>query len=153
MKDMDKRENVFAKEIIPVCKKCKTNMTYKGSGCYLCESCGEEYLTDFGKVKRFISTHGPSNAITIAKETGVSRNIIQELLREGRVEVVESASSDFAFCLSCGVPIRSGKYCHICLERMANEASAKGKGTYNALAGDVMNDQKGQMRFKNRIDQ
>lgn len=105
---MKERKNVFAKETVTVCDKCSGHMMYKGGGCYVCESCGEEYLTDFGKVKRFINTYGPSNAITISRETGVSRHKIQEFLRDGRVEVVEDATNKVAFCLSCGVPIRSG---------------------------------------------
>ena len=104
---MKERKNVFAKETVTVCDKCSGHMMYKGGGCYVCESCGEEYLTDFGKVKRFINTYGPSNAITISRETGVSRHKIQEFLRDGRVEVVEDATNKVAFCLSCGVPIRS----------------------------------------------
>ena len=63
---MKERKNVFAKETVTVCDKCSGHMMYKGGGCYVCESCGEEYLTDFGKVKRFINTYGPSNAITIS---------------------------------------------------------------------------------------
>ena len=82
---MKERKNVFAKETVTVCDKCSGHMMYKGGGCYVCESCGEEYLTDFGKVKRFINTYGPSNAITISRETGVSRHKIQEFLRDGRV--------------------------------------------------------------------
>ena len=90
---MKERKNVFAKETVTVCDKCSGHMMYKGGGCYVCESCGEEYLTDFGKVKRFINTYGPSNAITISRETGVSRHKIQEFLRDGRVEVVEDATN------------------------------------------------------------
>ena len=59
---MKERKNVFAKETVTVCDKCSGHMMYKGGGCYVCESCGEEYLTDFGKVKRFINTYGPSRA-------------------------------------------------------------------------------------------
>ena len=83
---MKERKNVFVKETVTVCDKCSGHMMYKGGGCYVCESCGEEYLTDFGKVKRFINTYGPSNAITISRETGVSRHKIQEFLRDGRVK-------------------------------------------------------------------
>ena len=144
---MKERKNVFAKETVTVCDKCSGHMMYKGGGCYVCESCGEEYLTDFGKVKRFINTYGPSNAITISRETGVSRHKIQEFLRDGRVEVVDDATNKVAFCLSCGVPIRSGKYCNLCQSRMAGKASGE-KGVYNAVADGTIDKQKGQMRFK-----
>ena len=115
---MKERKNVFAKETVTVCDKCSGHMMYKGGGCYVCESCGEEYLTDFGKVKRFINTYGPSNA-----------------------------TNKVAFCLSCGVPIRSGKYCNLCQSRMAGKASGE-KGVYNAVADGAIDKQKGQMRFK-----
>ena len=129
---MKERKNVFAKETVTVCDKCSGHMMYKGGGCYVCESCGEEYLTD---------------AITISRETGVSRHKIQEFLRDGRVEVVEDATNKVAFCLSCGVPIRSGKYCNLCQSRMAGKASGE-KGVYNAVADGAIDKQKGQMRFK-----
>ena len=141
---MKERKNVFAKETVTVCDKCSGHMMYKGGGCYVCESCGEEYLTDFGKVKRFINTYGPSNAITISRETGVSRHKIQEFLRDGRVEVVEDATNKVAFCLSCGVPIRSGKYCNLCQSRMAGKASGE-KGVYTAVADGTVDKQKDQI--------
>ena len=135
-------------EIVSICQKCSGNMVYMGSGCYICESCGEEYLTDFGKVKRFINTYGPSNAITISQETGVSRSKIRQFLHEGRVEVVEDGLSDISFCVSCGVPIRSGKYCKVCQSRMSGAASHVDKGVFNAAAENQLLDQKGQKRFK-----
>lgn len=39
---MKERKNVFAKETVTVCDKCSGHMMYKGGGCYVCESCGEE---------------------------------------------------------------------------------------------------------------
>ena len=135
-------------ESITNCQQCSGKMIYKGSGCYVCESCGEEYLTEFGKVKRFINTYGPSNALTISRETGVSRSKIQHFLREGRVEVVEDGLSGVSFCASCGVPIRSGKYCIVCQSRMAGTTSHVDKGLYNAASENQLVDQKGQKRFK-----
>lgn len=141
-------EQIHSREMISTCMKCSGKMSYKGSGCYVCESCGEEYLTDFGKVKRFVNTYGPSNAITISKETGVKRHKIQEFLREGRVEVVEDPSSELSFCLSCGVPIRSGKYCNICQMLMAGKNSRLEQGVYNTLSDEKLEKQAGQKRFK-----
>lgn len=149
---MKEFKSLSTEETVTICQKCSGSMLYKGSGCYVCESCGEEYLTDFGKVKRFINTYGPSNAITISKETGVSRHKIREFLRNGRVEIVEDASSGVAFCVSCGVPIRGGKYCNVCQNRMSGKASHLEKGVYNAMSEEEMKKQKGQMRFKNQMD-
>ena len=145
---MREYQNFGIQEIVSSCKKCSGKMIYKGSGCYVCDSCGEEYLTDFGKVKRFINTYGPSNALTISRETGVSRSKIQQFLREGRVEVVEDGLSGVSFCASCGVPIRDGKYCNVCQSRMAGTASHVDSGVFNAVAEEQLADQKGQKRFK-----
>lgn len=149
---MKEYKKLSVDETVTICQKCSGSMIYKGSGCYVCESCGEEYLTDFGKVKRFINTYGPSNALTISKETGVSRHKISQFLRDGRVEVVEDASSEVSFCVSCGVPIRSGKYCNVCQSRMPDKASHRKKGVFNAMTEEQKKKQKGQMRFKNQTE-
>ena len=70
-----------------------------------------------------------------------------KLLKKAKEYGVEDATNKVAFCLSCGVPIRSGKYCNLCQSRMAGKASGE-KGVYNAVADGTIDKQKGQMRFK-----
>lgn len=142
--------NLVSDEIITKCEHCSGEVMYKGSGRYVCQDCGAEFLNDFGKVKKYIREHGPSNALTIAEGTGVSRQKIRQYLREGRVEVVEDAAAGVSFCLSCGLPIRTGQYCSRCLERMEKAAAKGEKGVYNALSEEVKSRQKGQRRFDNR---
>lgn len=125
------------------CQSCSGRMEYKGSGVYICEECGNEYITDFGKVKRFLQENGPSNAVVISRETGVSRRTISGFLKSGRVEVVES-SDTFDFCIRCGVAIRSGTLCAACAKKQAAEGRT---GSYNVLA-NARND-RGEMRFVN----
>lgn len=72
------------------CPECKGYMRYKGSGRYVCEECGYEHYTEFGLVKRYINENGPGTAIEIEAATGVHRKKIQEFLREGRLEAVNS---------------------------------------------------------------
>ena len=69
------------------CSNCSGPMQHRGSGVYVCQNCGEEYLSDFGKIKKYLDENGPSDAFEIAQETGVSRKVIGELLREGRMQV------------------------------------------------------------------
>ncbi|MBO5487705.1 MAG: hypothetical protein J5988_12410 [Eubacterium sp.] len=70
------------------CQKCSGTMHYKGSGIYTCENCGWEYISSFGKVKKYIAEHGPSSAEEISSETGVPRSTINRYIHEGRVEPV-----------------------------------------------------------------
>lgn len=69
-----------------ICNKCHTIMNYKYSGIFSCPNCGREQLDDFGKVKKYLQTYGPANALVISSMTGVSRSKINEMLREERLE-------------------------------------------------------------------
>lgn len=110
-----------------VCPECKIPMKYKYAGLYVCEKCGAEELNNFGKIKRYLEEHGPTNAIELSAQTGVSRSLIGEYLRLGRVEIPEN-SSVFIHCKGCGVPIRFGNYCAACVHS---------KNIEGAYIGDV----------------
>lgn len=141
---------LLSDDIVTNCEKCSGGMQYKGSGRYVCQECGAEFLNDFGKVKKYINDHGPSNAVTISEGTGVSRRKIRDFLRDGRVEIVEDAAAGVSFCLSCGLPIRSGNYCQKCLERIAKTGTTIEKGVFNTTSEEELRRQKGQRRFDNR---
>lgn len=71
-----------------VCRRCRHNMKYNGSGIYECIECGWKYLSNFGKVKRYLDENGPCTAVKLSKETGVSQKVINQLIEEGRIEAV-----------------------------------------------------------------
>lgn len=129
---------------IQVCKSCSGVMRFKGSGRYECEDCGFEYLTDFGKVKRFLNENGPSNAYVISEGTGVSRARIYQFIREERVEVVPNEIKEQPFCAACGVALEFGKLCPNCA-RKVRKKDAEVKGVYNALLKNPDTDM--EMRF------
>lgn len=97
-----------------ICPNCDILMKYKYGGLYVCEKCGAEQLNDFGKVKKYLNEHGPTNAIELSANTGVRRSRIGEFLRLGKVEIPES-SNTFIHCKSCGTAIRFGNYCAACV--------------------------------------
>ena len=68
------------------CQECQGAMQFQRRGVYVCIECGWEYLTQFGKVKKYIDEHGPSTALQISQATGVSRKKIDEYIRERRIE-------------------------------------------------------------------
>lgn len=102
------------------CSKCNSSLFYKGSGKYICRTCGNEEYDDFGKVKKYIDENGISTAGTIALDTGVSLEKINIMLREGKVEIPEG-SDQYIECEKCGCSIRYGRYCPDCVRRTAND--------------------------------
>ncbi len=120
-----------------VCPKCDILMKYKHGGLYVCEKCGAEQLNDFGKVKKYLNDHGPTNAIDLAANTGVRRARIGEFLRLGKVEIPEN-STTFIHCKSCGTAIRFGNYCANCVHT---------KNIQGAHIGDTPKKKPEKMRF------
>ncbi len=120
-----------------ICPNCNVRMKYKYAGIYVCDSCGVEELNDFGKIKRYLDEHGPTNAIELSAHTGVSRSKIGEFLRLGRVEIPEN-SPVFIHCRGCGVAIRYGNYCLECVHA---------KNIQGAYVGEVAKISKTKMRF------
>lgn len=52
-----------------ICPKCGTTMVYAFGETYECPKCGNKEYTDFGKIREYLETHGPQNAVTIADAT------------------------------------------------------------------------------------
>jgi len=120
MTEKNDLEKLLVNKKPEICMNCKRKLTYKGAGRYVCEHCSEEVLDDFGKIKRFLDANGPSPAITIAKATGVDREVINYYLRKGRVEIPEG-SKFYLRCERCGCNIRYGRYCPDCVRDTTGE--------------------------------
>ena len=120
-----------------VCPNCDILMKYKHGGLFVCEKCGAEQLNDFGKVKKYLNEHGPTNAIELAANTGVRRSRIGEFLRLGKVEIPEG-SATFIHCKSCGTAMRFGNYCANCVHT---------KNIQGAYIGDTPKKVPEKMRF------
>ena len=87
--NVEKRFEVFVEEPgLLKCQKCQGAMQFQRRDVYVCTECGWEYVTQFGKVKRYIEEHGPRTALQISEATGVSRKIIDEFIQEGRIDVI-----------------------------------------------------------------
>ena len=100
-------------------------MYYIAGGHFKCHDCETEAIDDFGLVKDYIDEHGASPAIVISEETGVPMEIINGLLRNGRVEIPEG-SKMYIKCEKCGCSIRYGRYCMECAKAATNSM----KGIY-----------------------
>ena len=103
----------------PTTCQCGRKLFYVGSGKYKCEKCDEIVLDDFGKVKQCLEENGVMPVAAISQYTGVSMEVIEFLLKDGRVEIAES-SKYFLSCQKCGCSIRSGRFCIDCAKELAH---------------------------------
>ena len=87
-----------------ICPKCGTTMVYAFGETYECPKCGNKEYTDFGKIREYLETHGPQNAVTIADATGVSVKTIQKFLYQGRIEIPDGSDS-YIKCQMCGADL------------------------------------------------
>lgn len=111
-------------DMTPKCPDCNIPMKYIFGEVFECPSCKRQELTDFGKIKEYLEKAGPQPAIVIANETGIPVKVIDNFLRQGRVEIPDG-SAIYIKCESCGVDIRYGRYCPECMARMNKEAGGK----------------------------
>ena len=113
----------LVKEIIesrPVrCIDCGGKLKYIGGGEYECMDCKELRYDHFGKVRKYLYDHGPSPAPEVVAATGVPNHIVVELLKEGRIELVQN-SRFFLQCERCGCAIRFGRICPDCAKELAD---------------------------------
>lgn len=107
-------------DMAPICPDCDVTMKYIFGEVFECPVCKKQELTDFGKVKAYLEKAGPQPAIIISEETGVSVNVIENLLRQGRIEIPDG-SPVYIRCQSCGTDIRYGRYCPDCMLRTTKE--------------------------------
>lgn len=101
----------------PVRCECGGKLFHIGGGQYECHTCKNITMDDFGKVKAFLDENGPSPAMVISQATGVSTDIIDMFLKNGRLEITEN-SKYFIKCEKCGCSIRSGRFCIDCAKEL-----------------------------------
>lgn len=95
------------------CRKCQGELEFLGLGHYKCVKCGFEDYDDYGLVRNYIEQHKGATAGEVSAMTGVSINVINQMLREERFQVSET-SKVFMKCDACGKDISSGRYCPMC---------------------------------------
>lgn len=102
------------------CDICEGRMLYVASGMYKCKLCGHEVLDDYGKIKEFLENYGPMPSVMIARATGVQPDVIEMLLKTGKVEIPEG-SNYYLKCEKCGCSIRYGRFCLSCANGLAGD--------------------------------
>ena len=95
------------------CLKCQCATRPVRDGVFRCPQCGEEYLSDFGRVRKYLEEAGPSTARQISVATGVPAESVTMLLEGNQLEMSED-SHVFLACEICGAPLKSGRICFAC---------------------------------------
>lgn len=102
-----------------LCDECGAVVKYIGVGEYVCPRCQNKMLDDYGKVRAYLTERGSANAAEIARDTGVSKEVIDALIRENAIENVADGDKKEK-CVKCGKAIMKGRYCNECIWEMAS---------------------------------
>ena len=101
------------------CSMCKK--PFQSFGGRICGNCLEKIDKDFIIVRDYIYEHKHADMDTISEDTGVPKQIIMHLLKEGRLTIDDpSGESGILFCEVCKKPINTGRMCKSCKEKVAN---------------------------------
>jgi len=100
------------------CSLCKK--PFQSIGRRICPVCLEKTDKDFITVRDYIYDHKHANLDTVAEETGVSKQIIMHLLREGRLILDTPDGDGVLTCEACKKPINTGKLCKECAEKVSS---------------------------------
>jgi len=103
----------------------------------ICPDCLEQIDKDFLVVRDYIYEHKRADMDTVSEETGVSKQIILHLLKEGRLTLGDdSGGGGVLFCEACRKPISSGKLCQDCKDKVSNTMQ-RNIETYKSRANDA----------------
>lgn len=70
------------------CEKCGSrNLEYLGLGRYNCIECKNIVLNNYGKVRECVDTYGSVSVVEVMDKTGLTKEDIRELEREGSVRL------------------------------------------------------------------
>ncbi len=101
------------------CKNCGRLFNYMGAGSSkICPACAQALEEVFNNVKKYIEENPGANIDIISKECDVSVQQLTQWVRQERLTFSEDSPITVE-CESCGKPIRSGRFCEECSNRMA----------------------------------
>lgn len=99
------------------CKLCGKLFNYVDSP--ICPSCVKDMEKKFDQVKEYIYDHPGAGIREVSEENDVSQSMIKRWIKEERLSFSEDSQVTFS-CEKCGEPIRTGRYCKKCKEKMQN---------------------------------
>lgn len=135
------------------CKKCGGNVLPVKDGEYKCESCGEIYLDDYGKVKKFLEDNKNVTMQDIIQHTGVPRKMVKSFLGECKLEI-KQPSSAYVRCSVCGAMLTCGSICNRCGRNIAGNDfnNPKSRIILNKIGDNIRNKEEDEKNFFKRAE-
>lgn len=132
---------------IVTCKKCG-KIFQRTSSKRICPDCERLMEEKFTEVRDYIREHPDVTIMQTSRDMEISVEQIKQWVREERL-LFSSPEGSGITCLSCGVPIATGKYCAKCKEQLANSL---GRAYSSAAAAPQKksSDSGARMRFLDR---
>ena len=100
------------------CRECGKIFNYL-SGPPLCPSCIKNLDKKFEQVKEYIYDHPGAGIQEVSEENDVSVSQIKQWIRQERLTFADDSPIGLD-CESCGVTIKTGRFCNACKNKMAN---------------------------------
>lgn len=116
------------------CRRCRKIFMHV-SGPVICDACKRLEEQDFEKVRAFVRDFPGATVQEVSRETEVPSQLIYRFLKEGRLEVAESSPIALQ-CESCGVRIKSGRFCIGCSKKLANDMISAGKSLQESFKNE-----------------
>ena len=109
---------------VKFCEKC--GKPFEGIAGVFCQVCLEEEKEDFALIKQFLEQHPLASLFQVSTELNIPVGRIKRFLQDERLEIVDTPghSNRFLFCMKCGVPINTGRFCLMCATTV-NKAAGK----------------------------
>lgn len=99
------------------CRQCGRLYNYMGGGYLFCPACMDELDKKFAEVKQYIQDNPRATMTQISDDMDVSINQIERWVREERLTFADDSPIGIE-CESCGVTIKSGRYCPTCKDQL-----------------------------------
>ena len=102
------------------CSICKK--PFQSIGGKVCNECLRKMDEDFIVVRDYIYEHKHADIDKVSEETGVKKQVIIHLLKEGRliIEDLEGGGGGMLFCEVCKKPINTGRMCKDCKDKVSS---------------------------------
>ncbi len=132
------------------CRKCGRLMQ-RTSSKRLCPQCEKALEDKFHEVREYIRDNPDVTIMEVSRELDVSVEQLKQWVREERLLFSKAEGSGIQ-CVSCGVPIATGKYCAKCKVEMSHTLENAYDKKVTLATQQPQSSAKGKMRFLGQED-
>lgn len=97
------------------CPRC--GKLFVKEGVNFCPSCIQDIENEYTRCIEYLREHKFVSLYELSEATDVTVRQITQFIREGRISIADNPNMAYT-CESCGTPIREGRLCKKCSERL-----------------------------------